>query len=759
MHSFEIEKTGDEKNGDSLLDIKILPNRAHDCLSHRGIAGEVAVLFDLKMKGERFEKFGNDSGEAKIAVNVEDSKLCPRYVGRLVENVWVKESPAWLKERLESVGQRSINNIVDITNYVMLDTGQPMHAFDADKVRGGISVRKAKVGERIETLDGKDVELDESILVIADDEGPLAIAGVKGGKRAEVDAGTRRVILEAANFNPGNVRKTSQKINIKTDASKRFENEITPELAGEGMEYATALIVQEVGRDAVVHAPADEYPRKRQPYKLGVSLSEINRLLGTPISEETVAAILDRFGWEWEVVEPREYILELAPQCVGAPYKLGASVSIDAPREFDCSSFTAFVYSQAGISIPRMSIDQYVYGEPVDDPKDLKPGDLLFSNSGNGKVHFESIEWMKGAEVPGGIDHVGIFLGDDKVIHASRNGESSVQIERASESKFFKEFIGARRISGLDEKRFVVTVPAARLDLRLKEDLIEEIGRVYGYEKIAARLPESRGEAKVNKAFYYAQTIRNILTGLGFDEVIDYAFRNEGEVEVENPLASDKKFLRSDLSSGLGEALEFNARYADLLGLDEIRIFEIGNVFAGDTEDLRLSIGVKNVKKDKKKEDEKAGEALIKLFEKLGCAPESETEMKNGIAEISLSKLVGQLPEVKEYGDILATHKKNIRYKSLSPYPFVLRDIAVWMPAETPAHELEAVLLEMGGPLLAAHRLFDTFTKEFDTGEKKTSYAFRLVFQSMEKTLSDDEVNGIMSRVNDKVMSKGWEVR
>jgi phenylalanyl-tRNA synthetase beta subunit len=764
MHAFEIE--GVKENGDDFIfDIKILPNRAHDCLSHRGIATEIAALFDMKMNEKRFEKFGNDSGEEKTKVVVEDSKLCPRYVGRLIENVKVTDSPAWLRERLEFVGQRSINNIVDITNYVMLDIGQPMHAFDADKVKGGITVRKAKVGEKITTLDGKDIELDESIVVIADDEGPLAIAGIKGGNRAEVDVNTKRIILEGANFQAANIRKTSQKTNLKTDASKRFENEITPSLAKAGIEYATSLIVEECGRDVIVHAPADVYPRKRNPYKVGVSLSEINRLLGTDISEEGVGAILDRFNFEWEVVSPREYIMNLAPQFVGAPYRRGASISYDAPKEFDCSSFTAYLFAQAGIAIPRMTIDQFVFGEPVADPKDLQPGDLLFANTGvvtpGGAIYYESIEWMKGTKVPQGIDHIGLFLGNGKVIHTSHmNNNGGVKIENANESKYFKKFIGARRISGLDEKRFVVTMPAVRLDLRIREDLVEEIGRVYGYDKIPIRMPEKKDCAQVNKLFYYSQKIRNILIGMGFDEVMTYAFRNKGEVELENPLASDKKFLRSDLSSGIGEALEFNARYVDLLGLDEIKIFEIGNIFTDDAEDMHLIIGMRNVKKDKKKEDEKIGEALIKLFEKLGCAPELETPVKNGIAEISLADLIAKLPEPESYGDVLEMPEKNIRYKALSPYPFVLRDIAVWLPAETPALELEAVILEMSGPLLVAHRLFDSFTKENDLGEKKTSYAFRLVFQSYEKTLSDDEVNELMKRVADKIgIKQGWEVR
>ncbi len=759
MHAFEIESMKKHAN-DTIFDVKILPNRAHDCLSHHGIATEIAALFDTPMNAKRFEKYEKAEASAGIKIEIENAKLCPRYIARLIENISVGESQEWLKERIEAIGQRSINNIVDICNYVMFDIGQPMHAFDADKVKGPIAVRFAKSDEIITTLDSKEVVLNETVLVIADDEGPIAIAGIKGGKRAEVDGKTKRIILEAANFNSTAIRKTSQKIGIKTDASKRFENEITPSLAKAGIEYVTSLIVENANREAVIHESFEVYPRKQNPYKVGVSLSEINRLLGTDISEDEAGVILDRFGWEWELADPREKILALSNKFVGAPYRLGASVTYDAPREFDCSSLTSYLFAQAGIAIPRISIDQYVFGEPISQDE-AEAGDLVFSNSEEGKIHYESIEWLKDQKVPEGIDHVGLLLGEGKVLHASRtSGSGSVGNETLSESKQFKNIVGFRRIPALEERRFIVTVPAVRLDLRLKEDVIEDIGRIYGFDKIPATLPEKpKNAAKINKLFYYSQKIRNILTSRGFDEVQTYAFLETGEIELENPLASDKKFLRSDLRAGLRKSLELNAHNAELLGLDEVKIFEIGTVFTKEEEEVRLGIGIRNIKKDKTKEDQKISTLLSALKIELE-EDDINALVFDDIAEISLTFLKEVLPESLGYGNELAVPEIETKFHPISPYPFVLRDIAVWVPSEVSELELEAILIECSGPLLVHHRLFDTFTKEFDAGEKKTSYAFRFVFQSSEKTLSDDEVNEIMKRVNDKIGTRnGWEVR
>ena len=242
-HSFESELVG-KYGKDYLLDIDILPNRAHDCLSHMGIAEEISALLRAPLQEVDYhKKLKEDSDqpiEEIIKVDVKDANDCPRYTARAIIDVEVAPSPDWITKRLKVCGLRPINNIVDITNYVMLETGQPLHAFDADKLEGQtIIVRRAKKGEKITTLDGEKYSLDQNILVIADKKNPVGIAGIKGGQGPEIDKKTKRVILEAANFNPQMTRKASQQLKLRTDASWRFENEISPQLTEIGIDLAS----------------------------------------------------------------------------------------------------------------------------------------------------------------------------------------------------------------------------------------------------------------------------------------------------------------------------------------------------------------------------------------------------------------------------------------------------------------------------------------------------------------------------------------
>lgn len=733
MHSFEIESV-DKKENDELIDVKVLPNRAHDCLCHRGIGKEVTTLFGEKFIDREVVEVKTTENESDLDVKIDDPKLCPRYMGKRVENISVKNSPDWLKQKLEVLGERSINNVVDITNFVMLDLGQPMHAFDADKVKGGIHVRLARKDEKIVLLTGEEALLDESVLLIADNEGPLAIAGIKGGKRAEVTESTKNIILESANFNPTMVRKTSQKIGIKNNSSKRYENEISPELTELAMNWATRLVSENASdENTIIYKTEDIYPRKRNAYKVGISLSEINKLLGIDLKEKEVVDILKRTSWQFEKVNPVEKIKEAVKNLLGRPYKLGASVSFDAPNMFDCSSFTAYLFTQAGISLPRMSVDQYAYSQRIK-KEDLSAGDLTFTNTGikteNGNIYYKSIEWMKDLEIPEGVDHVGLYLGEDKIIHAS-SATGSVVIEKFSESKYFAKPVGYGRIAALNEERFVITVPSERLDLKIKEDLVEEIGRIHGYEKIKPALPKNISEkVEINKNLVMSQKIRLSLVNLGYSEVYNYAFRTKGEVEVENPMASDKAFLRNNLKDGLTEALEMNYKKAPLLGLSEVKIFEIGAVFSKDKEQINVAWGAKNKKELKVEEC-----GLEEAFGKFGNGDEGD---------------IFSLPQ-----------KADARFKAISQYPFVLRDIAVWTPKKTKENDVLEIILENAGDLLVNKKLFDRFEKPASAdGDEKISYAFNLVFQSGEKTLTDIEINEIMQKITAALNDKdGWQVR
>lgn len=230
FHSFEIEGL-DKKGNDFLIDIDILPNRAHDCLSYIGVARDIAAVssLELKVPTATFKESKQKASEY-VAVNVKDSNDCPRYTAKVITGVKVGSSPRWMQEKLEACGLQSINNIVDITNYVMLETGQPLHAFDADKLGKKIIIRRAKKGEKMKALDDKEYRLDKDVLVVANTKEPVAVAGIKGGENTGIDKKTKNIVIEAGNWNPVLTRLASRKLKLRTDASLRFEQGIDTNL-------------------------------------------------------------------------------------------------------------------------------------------------------------------------------------------------------------------------------------------------------------------------------------------------------------------------------------------------------------------------------------------------------------------------------------------------------------------------------------------------------------------------------------------------
>ncbi|MCX6808717.1 MAG: phenylalanine--tRNA ligase subunit beta [Candidatus Berkelbacteria bacterium] len=227
---------------DAVFDIEITPNRG-DLLSHIGVARELKALLKKELKKSNYElKINKEAKE--IEISVVDSSLCPQYYGLKISGVKPAESPKWLKDRLTSSGFRPINNIVDVTNYILLDLGQPLHAFDATKLKGGINIRPAHFGEGIVTLDGNLRALDEGMIVIADREEAIAIAGVMGGSNSEVDDKTSEIIIEAAEFERRSIRKTAKNLNLSSDASYRFERGIDSGNIENALKKAATLILE-----------------------------------------------------------------------------------------------------------------------------------------------------------------------------------------------------------------------------------------------------------------------------------------------------------------------------------------------------------------------------------------------------------------------------------------------------------------------------------------------------------------------------------
>ncbi|OGG70130.1 hypothetical protein A2929_03525 [Candidatus Kaiserbacteria bacterium RIFCSPLOWO2_01_FULL_45_25] len=607
FHSAEIEELIDVA-GDTVLDVKVLPDKSAWLMSHLGMAKEIAVITKNTLKTDPFSNPVTIPTDERIKVSL-NSVTCDFYSAALITGVKVGPSPDWLKDRLVALGQRSINNIVDATNYVMFELGQPLHAFDADKLshadgRHHIVVRDAKPGEKITTLTGEEYTLNPSDALIVDggNDIPVGIAGVKGGAVAAVDAGTTNILLESAHFDRFAVRKTAKILKLQTDASKRYENGICRAIAPIALTRVIELILEVAGGVTEVITSVGDVSVERQP--VTVTLNEINSLLGVSLTMSDVEDILSRF---------------------------------------------AYTYTTAGGSV-------------------------------------------------------------------------------------------------------TVTPPFERDDLVIAEDVVEEIGRIYGLGHIVSIPPTVGAVAEINVRHYYSEKIRETLMALGFSEVYTSSFRAKDVVKLENALATDKGYLRSSLVENLREVRTANIPHRDLLGLQAVKIFEIGTVFGVESEEFRVGVAVQTGTSYKAKVDDPLlEEVLTALATVLGVTPELISKAE-GIAEFSLDALLPQLPAVTAYEPQAQLPK--ITYRPFSLYPAVSRDIAMWVPEAVTTQSVEEILAAEAGPLCVRLTHVDTFSKD-----GKTSLAFRLVFQSFDKTLTDEEVQGYMDTLYKTVANQGWEAR
>lgn len=292
MAGLEVECTESFGN-DTVFELEITPNRP-DCLSIYGLAREAAAVLDKPLKKINIKKFRWPTRLADV--RVEDAKDCSRYIGVVIKNVSIGSSSDWMQKRLSAIGTRSINNIVDVTNFCLMETGQPLHAFDLDKLAGGkVYVRRARQGEKIVTIDGIERQLDPSILVIADADRVVAIAGIMGGKDTEVTAATRNILLESANFDPILIRRASRKLGLSSDSSYRFERGIERENVASTSARAVALILDMAGGE--ITARRDVMSKvKRQKISIGVDVDVINDYLGASLSSARCQRILKQLG-------------------------------------------------------------------------------------------------------------------------------------------------------------------------------------------------------------------------------------------------------------------------------------------------------------------------------------------------------------------------------------------------------------------------------------------------------------------------------
>ena len=356
---------------DYLFEIGLTPNRA-DAASHMGTARDIAAFLKTKINKPDVSNFKVDDHNYPIEVIVENAVAAPRYAGVVIAGIEVKDSPKWLKEKLAVIGLRSINNVVDVTNYVLHGLGQPLHAFDADEIKGGkVLVKTFADGTPFKTLDEVERKLSADDLVIADAEKPMCIAGVFGGIGSGVKASTKNIFLESAYFNPVWVRKTSKRHGLKTDASFRFERGTDPNLVVYALKYA-AMLIKEVAGGTISSEITDLYPNPVAPFEVEVSYRNIDRLIGKAIGQAEIRAIISAL--DIKIVNETAGGLSLQVP----PYR------VDVTREVDVIEELLRIYGYNNIEIPtqiRASLNNSIRPEKDDVQNSIS--DLLSANGFN----------------------------------------------------------------------------------------------------------------------------------------------------------------------------------------------------------------------------------------------------------------------------------------------------------------------------------------------------------------------------------------
>jgi len=620
---------------DIIVDLDLTPNRG-DCLSIRGLAREVAVLNSVELIEPVIEAVPAVRDDV-FEVRLDAPAGCPRYLGRVIRNVDTgRDSPPWLVEKLRRAGLRSIDPVVDVTNFVMVELGQPMHAFDLEQLAGQISVRMARDDEKLVLLDGQEVALDADTLLITDGAGPVAIAGVMGGDRSGMQVGTRDVFLECAFFPPLAVAGTARRYGLQTDASHRYERGVDFELQSLAMERATSLLLEIVGGEPgpVTEAvAADALPVRAE---VGLRQARLDELLGVAIDPERVDAALAQLGFE-----------------------------------------------------------------------------------------------LLGREA-----------GDDGV-------------------------------------RWTIRAPSHRFDISREADLVEEICRIYGYNNIPSRLPESRLElARVPLDRSPVSGLKRQLVDLGYQEAITYSFVDPRRQDLlapgaptlalTNPMSSDQSVMRRDLLVGLADALVANVSRQQ----DRVRLFEVGLAFLPGAEleqvqRVGMLIWGRRLPESWNHPDDKVDFFDLKgdverLLAWCGAEdavfePAADPILHPGQSAIVLvdGQSVGRLgrlhPEIEARLDVpagvfvaelaaaalLARHKR--RHRGLSRFPSVRRDLALLVGADVPAASLERVVRDALGEVLTDFTLFDVYQgKGIDSTEK--SVAVGLTLQHPSATLTEEQI-------------------
>lgn len=636
---------------DEIIELSITPNRA-DALSMRGVAHEVAAIYGKELKFP--VKIPQESSKATsdlISVAIESDKVLT-YASRVVENVTVQASPQWLQNRLMNAGIRPINNVVDVTNYVLLYFGQPMHAFDFNKFESGdILARQARNGEKIVTLDGEERDLIDQDIVIAVNDKPVALAGVMGGKATEIDSHSKTVVLEAAVFDGKAIRKTSGRLNLRSESSSRFEKGVNYDTVIEALDFAAAMLEELAGGQVLAgYLQAGQVPT--EPVQVLTTLDYVNVRLGTNLAYSDIEDVFAKLG-----------------------------------------------FGLAG-----------------------------------------------------------------------------------------------------DAQAFTVSVPRRRWDISIQADLVEEIARIYGYDKLPTTLPEAGGTAgELTASQLLRRRVRAIAEGAGLTEIISYALTTPEKAQafaIESshltelmwPMTIERSALRQNIVSGMLDTIAYNVARKQ----KNLAIYEIGKVFEQnadpkvdlpnerDTFAFALTglVAEKDFQTQATAVDFYYAKGILEsLFSKLNLkvtfvAEKDMASMHPGrTARILLGEetigFLGQVhPQVANDYDIPETYVAELNlqaieanmastqiFTEISKQPAVSRDIALLVDDQLSHQDIVTIIEGLGLKYLESIKLFDVYAgANIEPGKK--SMAYSLTFQNPQESLRDEEVAKYMNKISEALLEK-----
>ncbi len=738
-----------------IVDIKTQANR-FDLLSVVGLAREIGAIAGAELK-DLPEPQPEAETDAGVKLMLDDMKASQFMLATLQVDVKAP-SPRWMTSALQAVGVRSISPIVDVTNYVNLEFGQPLHAYDAAKVRLPLEARLARQGEKLVTLDGVERKLSHQDLVIADATGPIGLAGLMGGASTQVDEKTKEIVLEAATFDAATVRKMAKRHGLRTEASARFERGLPVQLAPVAVARAVELLVEVAGgRVGAVQRQLNVWPWVQ---RIGLRRSLLNRLLGFEVLGHEAVQTLARLQIEARVFD----VAQEARSHIGKPYKFGARYKTDGTDAFDCSYLTDYLYSLIGVNIGHTAHQQFKSGWPVKQ-SELVPGDLLFAGG----------DWVKlDSKEREGVAHVAVYVGDGKIVQASDAGQPGVHEAVLEVITKHSEYLGARRyVDNLDDYLSVPAIPWWRPDLKEAQDLVEEIVRVLGYERVPAKIPAWQPqEVSFDSERSKRRRLQQVLYGAGLFEVMTYSFVSEEQLagagldakkhlKLRNPLSTEQAYLRSSLLASHLSVLARNRGYAA-----ELAFYELSRVFekrgAADQPDEPMHLGIMVARPDESYQHAKG--LLDTLADELGVnlAVEPVAEVPalyagGRVAKIKLDgrqlgtigqldpeglrrlKVAGEAAYVELDADALLKRFGVRAFAGLERFPSVGRDLAVVVPASTAWQDVAVALADL--PQTQVSFVSDYYGEGVPAGHK--SLALHLKVAHADRTPTDAEAADI----------------